>query len=257
MPHRIHVRSQSLRCVLLRCCMLEEFVVVDAPLLQRLFLSDLRCAIGRHHVRVRIACSAPNLRVLGYLDPRVHELQIADTVIKHDTMESPSTVVRGVKTLALKVNFGVLGQVQMLVSYLRCFPNVETLHIESVLHGPSVTTDESTPEHHANFWQNVSPVKCLRSRVKKMVLHKIQGDPNESEFLKFIAGDARELQSLLVLPHEEIIISSMDKANEMIDKFECPRFRAWASRVLLVLPGMENVLRSSKAFDITVDDPFF
>jgi hypothetical protein len=45
-------------------------------------------------------------------------------------MASPSTMVPSVKILALKVNFGVLKEVKMLASILRCFPNVDTLHIE-------------------------------------------------------------------------------------------------------------------------------
>ncbi|KQK01421.1 F-box/FBD/LRR-repeat protein At4g00160 isoform X2 [Brachypodium distachyon] len=255
---RIHLRSQSLRFFLIGLSvMAEEVAVVDAPLLQRLCFDDLRCVGGRQYMRVRVA-RAPNLRELGYLDTGVHNLQIGDTVIKPNAnyaMASPSTVVPGVKILAVKVNFGIFGQVKMLVSFLRCFPEVDTLHIESVLHDPSVAADEPTTEHHANFWQKISPVECLRSRVKKMVFHKFRWDRNEFEFLKFIARDVRELQSLLVLPDEETI-SSMDKVNEMIDKSECPRFRAWASRVFLVLPGVQKVLDYVKAFDITVDDPF-
>lgn len=57
----------------------------------------------------------------------------------------------------------------MMTSFLRCFPNVDTLHIQSVLHDPSA--NESTGEHLAKFLQDVSPVKCLRSHVKSMFIH--------------------------------------------------------------------------------------
>ena len=50
------------------------------------------------------------------------------------TKPSPSTVLPSVKILAFKVNFGVIEDVKMLVTYLRCFPNVETLHIEVIWH---------------------------------------------------------------------------------------------------------------------------
>lgn len=43
---------------------------------------------------------------------------------------SPRTVVPSVKILGLKVNFGVLKEVKMLANFLRCFPNVDMLHIE-------------------------------------------------------------------------------------------------------------------------------
>lgn len=42
---------------------------------------------------------------------------------------SASMMLTSVKTLSLKVRFGVLDDVKMLASFLRCFPNVEALHI--------------------------------------------------------------------------------------------------------------------------------
>jgi hypothetical protein len=42
---------------------------------------------------------------------------------------SPSTMVSSVRILALEVCFGVRNDVKMILTVLRCFPNVETLHI--------------------------------------------------------------------------------------------------------------------------------
>ena len=42
---------------------------------------------------------------------------------------SPSTMLPGVKILALEVRFAVRNDVKMIPNVLRCFPNVETLHI--------------------------------------------------------------------------------------------------------------------------------
>lgn len=42
----------------------------------------------------------------------------------------------------------------------------------------------------------------LEIHVKRTVFHKFQGDENKFEFRKFIATNARETQSLLVVPHE-------------------------------------------------------
>jgi hypothetical protein len=39
-------------------------------------------------------------------------------------------MIPSVKILALKVRFGVRNEAKMLPSFLRCFPNIETLHIE-------------------------------------------------------------------------------------------------------------------------------
>lgn len=39
-------------------------------------------------------------------------------------------MVSSVKILDLMVNFGVFEEFKMLDSFLRCFPNVDTLHIQ-------------------------------------------------------------------------------------------------------------------------------
>jgi hypothetical protein len=81
-PDRVHLRSKSLRCVLLWLSMVEEgVVVVDAPLLERLILLEAPPRSDGGQVKVKIF-NAPKLRVLGYLDPRIHQLQIGDIVIK-------------------------------------------------------------------------------------------------------------------------------------------------------------------------------
>ena len=38
--------------------------------------------------------------------------------------------IRPLLYLLLKVNLGVFKEIQMLVNFLRCFPNIETLHVE-------------------------------------------------------------------------------------------------------------------------------
>ena len=46
------------------------------------------------------------------------------------TRASPSTTVPSIKILSLRVCFGVRNDAKMLPSFLRCFPNVERLHLE-------------------------------------------------------------------------------------------------------------------------------
>jgi hypothetical protein len=74
-PKRIHLRSPSLRCALVGLSRVEDFAVVDAPLLERLVLF-----LPSKVTTVKIGYAA-NLRVLGHLDTRVHRLQIRDTAI--------------------------------------------------------------------------------------------------------------------------------------------------------------------------------
>ena len=54
--------------------------------------------------------------------------------LQSDTMASRSVVLPGLKIFALSVNFRVFWEVKMLASFLRCFPNIDTLHIEVSTH---------------------------------------------------------------------------------------------------------------------------
>ncbi|KAF7096978.1 hypothetical protein CFC21_098854 [Triticum aestivum] len=254
-PERVHVCSQSLRCLLLGLSKVEEFTVVDAPLLERIIFFKPPYG-GTDCVRFWIA-SAPKLRVIGYLDPRIHKLQIGDNIIKPNTMASPGTVVPSVEILAVKVNFGVFWEVKMLASFLRCFPNVGTLHIESVPHDPSVAAHEPTGEHHARFWQVASPVESLRLHVRSLFIHKFQGNQNEFAFLKYVALNARELRALLVVsPDKKIALALAEEVNEMAKKLDCPPFQPWTARGLLESPRVCNVLISPKVPFLGVHDPF-
>ncbi|KAK1611354.1 hypothetical protein QYE76_035027 [Lolium multiflorum] len=123
--NRIHLCSPSLRCALVMLSRDENLAVVDAPLLERLvlFLPATPAMVKIDH--------AANLRVLGHLDTRrLHRLQIRDTLIELNTMASTTTAIPSVRILAVTVNFVILREVKMLASFLRCFPNIDTLHIE-------------------------------------------------------------------------------------------------------------------------------
>ena len=88
-----------------------------------------------------------------------------------------------------------------------------------------------------------------------MVIHQFRGDQNEFEFLKFVAMNAEELQSLHVVLLQETV-SSTDMVDETRDKLQCLRFRTGISGVLLVLPTAGFVSRVRKATDVTLNDPF-
>ncbi|CAM0944396.1 unnamed protein product [Alopecurus aequalis] len=253
-PDRVHLRSKSLRCVLLWLSMVEEgVVVVDAPLLQRLILLEAPPRSDGSQVKVKIFC-APKLRVLGYLDPRTHQLQIGDKVIKPNAMPSASTMAPSVKILALKANLGVLEEVNMLATFLSCFPNVETLHIQSAV------ADGPTGQNLAKFWREICPINCLKSHVKKVVLHEFCGDQSEFEFIKYIARSAQKLKALLVVLTKEKF-ASPGQVHKLMCKLKDHTCVPWACKgcVVLVLgPLLKNVWKCSfrKASDLTVDDPF-
>ncbi|KAE8797133.1 putative FBD-associated F-box protein [Hordeum vulgare] len=257
---RVHLRSQSLRCVLLWECFVKEVLVMDSPLLERLIL--WKTTDGEDDpvaVRVNIA-DAPKLRVLGYLEPRVHELQIGENIIKPDAMVSSSTVVPSVKTLALKVNFGVFEEVKMLASVLRCFPQVDRLHIESA------KADEPTGMHHAEFWQEVCPIECVKSHVKKVVIHEFRGKQSEDGFLEFVSSSAEKLRSLLVVITQEMFASAWDfsislpyEVNEVIVKARALMCGAWACedcQLVVAGPKVEDGWSFRRVSDPSVKDPF-
>ncbi|TVU11299.1 hypothetical protein EJB05_44875, partial [Eragrostis curvula] len=180
--------SRSLRCVQLSMCGWEHITVVDAPHLERLFLlmsapdEPLRIKIGH----------APNLRMLGYWQPGDHELEISSTVIKEGTKVSPKTIVPSVHILALEVQFDVCNKVKMVPTFLKRFPNVETIHVYSQ------DTDEPTGKLNLKFWPEVGPIKCVQSHVKKFVFQEFRGKISELMFLKFIVERAQFLKKMVV-----------------------------------------------------------
>ncbi|KAL6660489.1 hypothetical protein ACP70R_001871 [Stipagrostis hirtigluma subsp. patula] len=128
---RLRLVSRTLRCVQLGMCALADIRVVDAPRLERLFLwMTMGCGSEHELSHIKIG-HAPNLRLLGHWQPEHHELEIGNTIIKAGTKMSTSTTVPSVQILALEVKFEVRDEVKMVPCFLKCFPNVETLHVFS------------------------------------------------------------------------------------------------------------------------------
>ncbi|TVU07252.1 hypothetical protein EJB05_47300 [Eragrostis curvula] len=125
---RLRLVGQRLRCVQLHVSAVESIAVVDAPRLERLFLSGSRMREGSF-IRLKIG-NAPKLSLLGYLEPGTHMLEIGNSVINFaGTSSNLRSMAPSVKVLGLHVRFGVQNDVKMLPAFLKCFPNVETLHI--------------------------------------------------------------------------------------------------------------------------------
>ncbi|CAL5047701.1 unnamed protein product [Urochloa decumbens] len=188
-PVRLRLISRTLRCVQLGICALAELTVVDAPRLERLLLlmmNPFQCS------RIKIG-HAPNLRMLGHWQPADHELEIGNTVIKVGTRVSPSTIVPSIKILALEVQFEVCNDVKKLPCFLKCFPNVEILHVFSK------NADKSTGKLNLKFWQEAGHVECVQSHVKRFVFEQFRGKRSELSLLKFIAETAQVLEKMVVV----------------------------------------------------------
>ncbi|KAF8691318.1 hypothetical protein HU200_040444 [Digitaria exilis] len=195
--HPLHARiaSHSLRSAQFCLSFLIEVAVEDAPSLERLFVWrcwDRRRSARKLGTRIKID-NAPRLSIVGYLEPGVHELQIGKTIIKSGTMPCPKTVIPTVQMLALHLHFRVQNEVRMLPSFLRCFPNIETLCIESEM------TCEPTGNINIKFWQEKAPIECVWSHLKTLVLREFHGEENEVAFLKFVAETAQVLEKMVLV----------------------------------------------------------
>ncbi|CAM0946647.1 unnamed protein product [Alopecurus aequalis] len=261
-PDRVRIGSHSLRCVVIWNFMVHEVAVIATPQLQRLIFYYAFCGPGRT-VTVKIGY-APQLTVLGYLDTGKQVLEIGNTVIKSRVTEaSPNTVVPSIKVLALRVCFRVPEEVRSLLSFLRCFPEVQTLHIMASDNDMDYCEDqgEVTDMDKLNFtfWQGVGPIECVQSRVKKVVFDQFSGGPNQVEFLKLVLGRAVLLQKVMVLlagPESITVSEATCKLEPLASK------RMWASKVLRK-PSLEvheraagPIWRYNEASDLSISDPF-
>ncbi|KAK3143091.1 hypothetical protein QOZ80_4BG0358220 [Eleusine coracana subsp. coracana] len=126
-------------------------------------------------------------------EPGKDVLQVGNTIIKAGTFVSPSAMVPTVKILALQMGLGARNTAKMLISLLRCFPNVERLHILSK------KTTESSGRLNLKFWQESGAIECIQSRINVMVFHEFRGGRSELAFLKFFAEGARMLKRVVIV----------------------------------------------------------
>ncbi|WVZ80028.1 hypothetical protein U9M48_027545 [Paspalum notatum var. saurae] len=212
-----NITSRTLRCLQLGMSALADVTVVDAPRLERLLLWT---TTHRDNNRSRIKTGhAPKLHMLGHWQPADHDLEIGNTVIKAGTKVTPRTIVPSVQILALEVKFEVRNDVKMMACFLKCFPNVETLHVYSE------NADSSTGKVTLKFWQEAGHIECVKSHVKKIVFQEFRGKKNELLFLKFIAETARVLEKMVVVVVFDCF-SSVDDVNAKLKPLTSAK---WAS----------------------------
>ncbi|KAM3296309.1 hypothetical protein ACQJBY_038570 [Aegilops geniculata] len=254
LEHCLRLVSQSLRRVQIIGCSVGEIFVVDAPCLERLIQSGGRCPedTDGNSTKVKIG-HAPKLQMLGYLelDPG-HVLEFGNTVIKAGTRVSPSTMVPSVGILALEVRFGVRNDAKMVPSVLRCFPNVETLHIKSA------KTDRSTGKLNLKFWHECGDIECVRSRIKLLVFHDFQGARGELAFLKYFCETALVLKKVVILFADGL--TSTEEAQSKLSSLGSVKRASETSTVLVTVPSSDPQESSIRSFKIgsgfCADDPF-
>ncbi|KAG2658242.1 hypothetical protein PVAP13_1KG253000 [Panicum virgatum] len=201
-PVCLRIQCHSLRCVEVCEGIASEITVVHASHLERLLMWDAWGAGGFTNLSFKVKIGhAPKLRFLGFLVPGMHKLEIGNTVIKAETKASPNTTVLSVQMLAVQIKLGTRIEAKMLPSYLRCFPNVETLYVQSEnddikLCGPQST---GTGKLNLKFWREVGPIECVQRHIKKVVLREFRGTRSELDFLKFIAEHAQVLEKMVIV----------------------------------------------------------
>ncbi|KAK3132362.1 hypothetical protein QOZ80_6AG0520130 [Eleusine coracana subsp. coracana] len=210
---RLCLISNSLRCLQLGMSTVGDIVVADAPRLERLLLwkTQRRRTGDNKFSRIKIG-KAPNLDMLGYWHPGQHQLQIGDTVIEAGTKVSPSTIIPSVKILALAVHFEICNEVKTVPAFIKCFPNIEALHIKSL------KTDKHAGKVNLKFWQEACPAECVQ-HIKKVVIHESKGSKNEHAFIKFIGESAQVLEKMVIMLCRESFSSLSEKGRHEKMKF--------------------------------------
>ncbi|KAM3335366.1 hypothetical protein ACQJBY_029672 [Aegilops geniculata] len=249
---RLRLVSQSLRCLHLGLFSFDDLDVVDAPSLERLFQynTNNNSPTKNRSSRINIG-QAPKLRVLGYLEPGGQELGISNTVIVAGSKES---IVPSVQILAIEVQFGVRNAVKKVPGFLRCFPNLETLHVQS-----HRISEEPTGKINVKFWQEGGPIKCVVESMRKVFLYEFRGSRSEVTFLKFVAERARVLEQMVVV----VSSGSFSPVDDVSAKLKPLTNAKWASKAckleLFKSPPAEDGMAPfcrRLANDFSFPDPF-
>ncbi|CAM0957598.1 unnamed protein product [Alopecurus aequalis] len=251
---RLRVISHSLRCIQLGFTYLEDIDVVDAPRLERLFqwttTGGEDGSMGQTRRSMIKIGHAPNLRMLGYLVPGDNEIEISKTVIVAGTKEK---IIPNVKILAIEVQFGLRSTLKKVPDYLRSFPNLETLHVQSQ------TLTEPTGKVSLKFWQEGAPIKCVVQTVKKVFFYEFQGSKSEVAFLKFIAERSRVLEKMVVVVASKCF-SSGDDLNAKLKPLTSAKWNREGCKLQLFKSprtgGGSPIFRHQLASDFTCVDPF-
>uniref|UniRef100_A0ACD5Z054 Uncharacterized protein n=1 Tax=Avena sativa TaxID=4498 RepID=A0ACD5Z054_AVESA len=254
---RLRLVSQSIRCVQICGTVRGDIAVVKAPCLDRLILQTSR---GKSNAdgsctRIRID-DAPMLRVFGFLEPGNHILDIRDTILMAGIKASPSTIIISVKILSLSVQFGNHNNAKMMPTFLRCFPNLETLHVMS----RKCDYQAGSARLNLKFWESTRPPECVQSRIKVFSIREYCGELGEVAFLKFFFRNARALNSASIsMANPSFTSFSMDEAQSKVEKASKTMANNSCQIVVLGSNGPEggSVWSFKKGTDYPFEDPFW
>jgi hypothetical protein len=112
---------------------------------------------------------------------------------------------------------------------------------------------DSDGQLSSTFWQEIGPINCVESQVKKLVLEQFSGVVNEFAFLKLVEVRGQVLQNVVMVLDAWIDPKAMF---ENLFKASLPDYTKCAGErcKFNVLPP--HVLSYHRASDLSLSDPF-
>jgi hypothetical protein len=213
---------------------LEEVIVEDAPLLER--LTPHTIWQGDFVIRV---IQAPKLKTLGYLSHKITTLELGTMVFQKMVPVSLSNVMRSVKILALDTT----PDLDVVIDFIKCFPCVEKLYIVAFNQG-----------NLKNIRRNVS-LECFDLHLKMVEFINYQGNMLDLNFIRFFVLNARVLECIkLVARRDKCEAKWIEKQNQKLQLYG----RA-SRRVTFDFQadyGVDSLVHMKHISDLTTDDPF-
>ncbi|KAL6841201.1 hypothetical protein ACP4OV_028974 [Aristida adscensionis] len=181
-PRRIHVSScHSL--VLLgvwKYKHLEELTVEDVPRLERL--------LGDVHLGAAITIvGAPKLTALGYPVVGFRDIFHHDESTQEKVGKGLCAPIHSVKILAISATFSSKKDMEKVMGLLKCFPCLETLHIQGNL------GEVKDGTIGFNYYQKLDPIHCVVNNLKSVRLESKVQSHTMLESACFILANAQVL----------------------------------------------------------------
>ncbi|TVU07304.1 hypothetical protein EJB05_47354, partial [Eragrostis curvula] len=208
------------------CCVIIDDRDIDY-ILARSPVLDILCFEGHLFTSLKLRLVSQSLRCLQLHGCKVESITVAGIPV------NPSSMVPSLETLALPVQFGVRNDVKLLPSFLRCFPNLKTLHILCK------TTTESTGRLNLKFWQESGAIECIQSHITMLAFHDFRGERSELAFLKFFIENAQMLKTL-VLQFAHGYVSSETEAKSQVNALFSGKRGAASCKVMVCQNRLEE-----------------
>jgi hypothetical protein len=117
----------------------------------------------------------------------------------------------------------------------------------------SAEADEPTGKLNFKFWQDVGPLQCLQSHIKKVVFKNFRGYRSELAFLRFVVERAQLLQNMVIVLADD----SKEGVAEKLKPLACSTKRASRDPKFMILVRKGGSPWSFRvASDLSKSDPF-